>query len=998
MKQMLMALLMLFASASYSYAQDTSFYLYIPDKNIIQDYSYTDSTTTPIFYDSNINDIVDNYIVRKIYKVSPLSPQDYLRKIYVVEANSIQLAVDLHNYDSKLFPFYRGIVTPIVLGYTPNDWGNYSNKYIDFVKARDAWAQTKGDTNIVIGIPDTYCDITHPDLAGQIAYVGINIFSQYRDTTHGTMVTGMAAAATDNTIGVPSTGFKCRVDVSSRISDWEMNEMSLKRDRRVLNASWGYNPTQYLEIDSNLLEQDLYNDIYEHGTVVVSAAGNGSSTNGNSTNYIYPAALNHNIAVSNVGWENDTTSALFNAEYVHETVAGDSAGSYTHNDRVDILAPSIRVGGLHYSLTNPTKDYAPNSGWGTSFGSPMVAGACGIILSQTSWLSPYQVEWILKKSSFDVYNVSYNKKYKGATRWTSRIGAGMLDMNAAVGMARDYNPYNPNTLTFLVKGVDINTLCAPGQYPGNPKPKMTAVLENGTAPYTYLWEPMSDNETVLSSYNSVDPTIDSSYGTHLVHYRLTVYDNTDIQKVAHRFVKIQLRTDSLPDLGMRDAYADMYNERNNMDSLNSRDWNIWESPDIWNRQLADGIKVHQDPEYFNTLPNFLYVRVKNIGCRATTAEQTLKLYWTVASTGETWPNDWDGTTLVNGLPGGALITPNVVIPIIAPGAEAILVKDWYPPKPQDYDTTFTKIGVCVLARIENGPPPGFGMTFTEDTLVKENIWNNNTIITRNLTVNNLNTSNKTSSSPSIVIVANGGSSPGTFSVEVVTEKQLVPFMHGNLGSFMTATLKLGDLYDIWVDGGRLGNVTSYNDATKSVTTDLTKPLRLDNLQLDGNARYLTSLTFTMKEGVSVEYPITNERVYMRQIIPHVRAVDNGDGTTFNRNFDEIYGDVSFEINVEADEPMEKKTSIRNQVTDDGFSLYPNPTKNSITITAPDKIKVAKLIQVTDVSGRKVSEISGASFSNGGYKMKTTGLIAGIYFITIIDDAGVVHALKFIKAD
>jgi len=73
------------------------------------------------------------------------------------------------------------------------------------VEAPQAWSIAQGSTDIRIAILDTDIDMEHPDLAGKIV-ANIN----FSDSTtpdanghsHGTHVAGIAAAATDNSIGV----------------------------------------------------------------------------------------------------------------------------------------------------------------------------------------------------------------------------------------------------------------------------------------------------------------------------------------------------------------------------------------------------------------------------------------------------------------------------------------------------------------------------------------------------------------------------------------------------------------------------------------------------------------------------------------------------------------------------------------------------------------------------------------------------------------------------
>ncbi|CAM5312029.1 hypothetical protein GCM10010329_59600 [Streptomyces spiroverticillatus] len=75
---------------------------------------------------------------------------------------------------------------------------------LDDIKLLDAWKTTKGD-DTVIAVVDTGADLKHPDLKGRFVD-GHDFVDNDDDPTdengHGTHVSGIAAAATDNGIGI----------------------------------------------------------------------------------------------------------------------------------------------------------------------------------------------------------------------------------------------------------------------------------------------------------------------------------------------------------------------------------------------------------------------------------------------------------------------------------------------------------------------------------------------------------------------------------------------------------------------------------------------------------------------------------------------------------------------------------------------------------------------------------------------------------------------------
>src|SRR3546814_3320651 len=99
------------------------------------------------------------------------------------------------------------------------------------------------------------------------------------------------------------------------------------------------------------------------------------------------------------------------------------------------------------------------------------------------------------------------------------------------------------------------------------------------------------------------------------------------------------------------------------------------------------------------------------------------------------------------------------------------------------------------------------MTFQEIDTTKVNVLNNNNIVTRNFVSINLNPPGPPVVTP--VIIGNpsgggtGGTPPkgvGTFTMQIATENQLQPYIHGYLASYMDVAVHLGNLYDIWTNG------------------------------------------------------------------------------------------------------------------------------------------------------------------------------------------------------
>ncbi len=565
---------------------------------------------------------------------------------------------------------------------------------------------------------------------------------------------------------------------------------------RVTNGSWGGDRPGPLDIRAS--EQVVCDEIYEAGATAAFSAGNGwKSGSGLSYTYYYPASCDHNISVSSVGHK--FTSGTFQLQDIHEqVVTGDSVQTFQHNDRVDICSPGrdilLQTSGNTWQITS-----------GTSYSSPTVAGVAALMYSQQSCLTPYQVEYLLKKTSKDIYQQTwdgvhfYNAHYyDGISRYSSRLGAGRLQADSAVFRA---NPNFPRglecndsaTRTMYIDGVTLTHKCAPGTVAGLSNPQLKiGEIHNGQPNYTYLWTPINGNTCSLSSYTAASPYITSTGGapSPLVYYRLAVYDASEIQKVATVMVMVYLRTDSVSDLAMRDSYYDMLDEPNSQFNINHQHYDIWHSPDFWNRDTVDvDSLIPQNPQYFlKGYPNYLFVRVKNVGCAANVPDaNTLSTYWTYGSTGEQWRADWYGYNLVKDsannltLPSGGLIDSTTTIPVIQPGMDTIVRIPWYPPNPRMRTGTPglgqpTGVDVCILARLLERTLPINGL-FYPDTFRRSatNINNNNNIVTRNFSSVNLGkacancrTLNNTSNNIHRVYVSNSDNEDKVFTVDMIT--------------------------------------------------------------------------------------------------------------------------------------------------------------------------------------------------------------------------------------
>jgi thermitase len=272
------------------------------------------------------------------------------------------------------------------------------------VQAQEAWDITTGGS-IVIAVVDTGVDGGHPDLAGKVV-PGYNAFADNGnagdDNGHGTAVAGLIAANTDNGVGIAGLCWGCRImPIKSLNRNGGGSDATVAagirwaadNGARVINLSLGGSG------ESQTLGEAV-NYALARGIVVVAASGN-ERQEGNEPNY--PAAYPDVIAVGATG-NSDVITGFSNT-----------------GDYVDISAPGV---GLWSTL--PGGGYGPPNG--TSFSSPYVAAAAGLVLTLRPELGYYDVGCVLMASADD----------KGPPGKDPEYGWGRLNAFRAVQLAQSY--------------------------------------------------------------------------------------------------------------------------------------------------------------------------------------------------------------------------------------------------------------------------------------------------------------------------------------------------------------------------------------------------------------------------------------------------------------------------------------------------------------------------------------------------------------------------------
>lgn len=356
--------------------------------------SNSNGTINLTFSSSSLNSFFQTKTVYKYEKAFPsTSIGNYLYRVYEVTLSDQNLVTDL----SSLTEIELAEEVPIEYpAYDPDDpqYGVQNNltTQLGLVRAPKAWDISHGNPTVVIGILDDNFDTNHEDLKFQI-------LQHFEDNNnpqhHGTKVAGMVGAETNNGKGIAAIGFNIKLitkEFNGTNGANKLLELAQIPGVRVLNYSWG-------GCNYSTFQAELYRQIrQDHDVLLLACAGNGAGWHcvNDSEQYVYPASYDHVVSVSSVGHLNYIGVGNSNWKDVHERVPGNPNTSHQHNDKVDLVAPGYNV-----RTTYPNSSYGTPSG--TSFATPMVAGAAGLVLSVKPDLTADQLESILKATADDIY-------------------------------------------------------------------------------------------------------------------------------------------------------------------------------------------------------------------------------------------------------------------------------------------------------------------------------------------------------------------------------------------------------------------------------------------------------------------------------------------------------------------------------------------------------------------------------------------------------------------
>lgn len=302
---------------------------------------------------------------------------------------------------------------------TPDDPGFGTQWGHAQIASTSAWGHTTGSAEIVIAVIDSGIDGGHPDLASKVV-PGYDFVDDDADPTdlhgHGTNVAGIAAAVTNNTVGMAGTSWGAMV-MPVRVLDEDGSgtaegvvdgiTWAATHGAHILNLSLG--GSSYSQA-----QQDAVNAAHAAGHLVIAAMGNWRAS-GNPT--FYPAACDNVMAVAATNSNNGYSwFSQFGPHCDISAPGGDMA--YLHDpEGIYSTLPT-------YICTVTNEGYFLNYDrmQGTSQAAPFVAGLAALVMSVAPNLGPDQVQGLIENAADDL----------GPAGWDRDYGWGRINAEAAI--------------------------------------------------------------------------------------------------------------------------------------------------------------------------------------------------------------------------------------------------------------------------------------------------------------------------------------------------------------------------------------------------------------------------------------------------------------------------------------------------------------------------------------------------------------------------------------
>ena len=291
-----------------------------------------------------------------------------------------------------------------------DDTFSHLQYYLDTLNIPEAWGKLPNNPKeVVVAVIDDWVNINHPDLTDHIwadplapygsnkikDFVGDHLPDNLPSWEHGTMISGIIGASTDNKRWIAGIAKNVKI-MPLRVFDFKGNareesiikamNYAISHNANIINLSLGQSQFAY-----SSKYDDVMKKAYDNGIIVVVAAGNGdvlsySSSGVNTTvNPLSPVCNNGGNNKYSIGVES-LDQKWIRARWSNYGVCVAFAAPGE-----DIFSTSVGVFNKDVGT-----DYETSSG--TSFSAPMIAGIIALGYNKYGYVSPDTVYRSLNES------------------------------------------------------------------------------------------------------------------------------------------------------------------------------------------------------------------------------------------------------------------------------------------------------------------------------------------------------------------------------------------------------------------------------------------------------------------------------------------------------------------------------------------------------------------------------------------------------------------------
>ncbi|MBW3622201.1 MAG: S8 family serine peptidase [Armatimonadetes bacterium] len=310
---------------------------------------------------------------------------------------------------------FRPLGTSNDLFFATHQW------YLSKMRVPEAWDITTGSEEITIAVLDSGIDLEHPDLKDKLV-PGYNPVNEAEPPTdadgHGTHVAGLAAAMSNNEIGIAGVSWGAKImPIKVSGADGSMADSDIAkgmvwgadRGAKIFNLSLGGE-----EADTTTVTTDAIKYVRDRNGLILAAAGN-EAEEGNPISY--PAAYPGVMAVGALA-QNDTRSPF---SQIQDYVSVAAPGGVTSDDEV----PDNPLAWIY--STYPLAKGGFKGVQGTSMATPLVSGVAALVWSAHPNYTADQVREAIEKTAVDLGPEGKDKEF----------GFGRVDSLAAINYRFD---------------------------------------------------------------------------------------------------------------------------------------------------------------------------------------------------------------------------------------------------------------------------------------------------------------------------------------------------------------------------------------------------------------------------------------------------------------------------------------------------------------------------------------------------------------------------------